>query len=295
MEPVNVLGMTHVRQTDGAGEGVRSFGYNHEVNVVGHQAPGDDVEFEPARILREPIEIHALVLGDDMHSLVLEVMEGPWWRGRSALVAVLLGLAGLFGLGAILLWRYSRRRSATGATARLPAKLPVGAPVREAAGPRPAQDTEAPSLQQPMPETAKLHQEEVTLSMRRPSTIRQGADSTLKMMPGYFEVLSGTAKGRRVHIYSSETTIGRGRGGPGHIGFDPEERSVSRSQAKLRYDPPARAFRLVNQADPLAKNSTVINGQELGQDDMVELKEGVRVRFGEIELEFHELKTASAN
>jgi len=139
-----------------------------------------------------------------------------------------------------------------------------------------------------MGRTMKRTQTGTMLSNTRESTIVAPTDKTMKLLPGSFDVLTGTAKGQRIFIYGAETTIGRGHtDGPNpHIGFDPDERSISRRQAKLVYDGVAKKFRLINLADPAAVNASVINGRDMGQNEMSDLNDGDTIRLGEIELQF---------
>ena len=135
---------------------------------------------------------------------------------------------------------------------------------------------------------------EVVLSARMPSIVTQPDDQgTLKILPGYLDVRTGTAAGQRIHIYATEVLLGRGRGeglGHHHIGFDPDDRSVSRRQAKLLYDRRSRVFRLVNLADPASKNATAVRGKEMASGETTDLRDGDKIRVGKIELEFHEIK-----
>ena len=150
--------------------------------------------------------------------------------------------------------------------------------------------SEAVKAQKDLVETTKI-EHEIMLSMSKPSTVVQptDTDATLKLMPGYFDVLTGTAEGQRLYIYAEETTMGRGSNGACHIGFDPDERSVSRNQAKLRCDTRAGQFHLVNLADPLTKNATIINATEMTMDEDASLEDGDKVRVGAIELAFHKM------
>lgn len=214
------------------------------------------------------------------------IVEPPtWWQQYGPWV--LLGAAAVLLLVvAVLIVKMLRPQAQPVAPAPFPtaqpAPTPLGAPV-PATGPigLPVSTDMSATIKRTIPGTM--------LSTTRESTVATPTDSTMKLLPGSFDVLSGTGKGQRIFIYFAETTIGRGHRegrGVGHIGFDPEERSISRDQAKLLYDGVAKRFRLQNLSDPTKVNATVVNGREMGLNELTELSDTDIVRFGEIELQF---------
>jgi hypothetical protein len=134
------------------------------------------------------------------------------------------------------------------------------------------------------------------ISSTKRSVIPEPAATTVKMLPGFFKILSGTAKGRRLNIFAPLTTIGRlensnDERGLNHMGFDYSEQAVSRKQAELMYVSQKNEFILKNLADPVTKNASMVNGLGLGMDKDAILKDGDRIQFGPIELEFHTISS----
>ena len=75
VEPVDGLGVLPVRPADGVLEAIRVGGDDDEVDVVGHQAPGDDADPVQGRLLGEELEIEvAVVVGEED---VLAVVASP--------------------------------------------------------------------------------------------------------------------------------------------------------------------------------------------------------------------------
>jgi len=112
---------------------------------------------------------------------------------------------------------------------------------------------------------------------------------TLKLLPGYFEIVGGETKLEEVRLFQIseepviETTIGRLPGEPyRHIQL--QSHTVSRKQAKLFYT--NEIYSLTNYA-PKTSNPTMINGEEMIENETRVLEEGDRIAMGEVELIYH--------
>lgn len=115
--------------------------------------------------------------------------------------------------------------------------------------------------------------------------------ATVKHRPGSFTIVSGSSdgNGKSIQLYGDVTTIGRGDGAGDpltHIGFAEDMRAISHNQAVVQYDGNERAFYLTNKADPIAKNATVVNGEQLGAEQRCRLNHGDVVTMGTVELKF---------
>jgi hypothetical protein len=111
---------------------------------------------------------------------------------------------------------------------------------------------------------------------------------TVKLMPGWFEVVSGDDVVTQIRFYklkgdAGETTFGRAAGRPyAHVQLKPM--TVSSRQAKVSFD--AGQARLTNFASA-DSNPTTVNGRELGVDEAAVLSEGDVVAMGEVHFKFH--------
>jgi len=122
-----------------------------------------------------------------------------------------------------------------------------------------------------------------TIKMHRPP------EGTLKILPGYFEVKSGDENVKEIRFYKlkeqeyPEITFGRAEGAPyTHIQLKPL--TVSSRQAKLTMKD--GKYLLQNFAGPQS-NPTRINGREMKQDEVVELKDNDKIDMGEVSFVFY--------
>lgn len=112
---------------------------------------------------------------------------------------------------------------------------------------------------------------------------------TLKLLPGWLEVVAGDDVVREIRFYRTkgesipETTFGRATGRPyTHIQLKPM--TVSSRQARVLFD--GGSPKLTNLA-PADSNPTKVNGRELATNESVPLAEGDRVEMGEVVFKFH--------
>ena len=112
-------------------------------------------------------------------------------------------------------------------------------------------------------------------------------EETLKMLPGYFEVVKGDDSVKIIRFYKIssnpelEFTFGREKG-PQYIHYQLAHPTVSRKQAKLIYS--KSGYTLINYS---TTNPTKINGKEMAVNESYVLQDGDLVSMGEIELLFH--------
>jgi len=117
--------------------------------------------------------------------------------------------------------------------------------------------------------------------------------NTVKMLPGWFEVVSGDEVVKQIRFYKigdqgDETTFGRSTGRP-YVHVQLKAPTVSSRQAKVAFEGSDAKLTNFASAD---SNPTKFNGRELGVNEIVALKENDRVEMGEINLMFHEAATA---
>lgn len=117
--------------------------------------------------------------------------------------------------------------------------------------------------------------------------------NTVKLLPGWFEVLEGDDVVKQIRFYKlggergSETTFGRATGRPyAHIQL--KAPTVSSRQAKLSFDDGTP--HLTNFA-PADSNPTRVNGRDLAVGESVPLSESDKVQMGEVSLLFHHART----
>ncbi len=154
-----------------------------------------------------------------------------------------------------------------------------------------------PPVSAPVETAAPAAPEGATIRMPEPAETLEGATikmhapppGTLKLLPGYFEVVAGDPKLKEIRLYKTsgqteiETTIGRLPGEPyKHIQL--KLPTVSRKQAKLVFS--NGKYTLINYA-PEASNPTKINGMEMSVNESHPLEEGDRIGMGEVELVYH--------
>jgi hypothetical protein len=124
--------------------------------------------------------------------------------------------------------------------------------------------------------------------------------NTVKLLPGWFDVVGGDDVVKQIRFYSlggergAETTFGRASGRPyAHIQL--KAPTVSSRQAKVAFDNGAAQLTNLASAD---SNPTKVNGREMGVNESVPLSESDRVEMGEVSLLFHTVpmmtKTAHA-
>jgi hypothetical protein len=117
--------------------------------------------------------------------------------------------------------------------------------------------------------------------------------NTVKMMPGWFEVVSGDEVVKQIRFYklgdqNEETTFGRATGRPyAHVQL--KAPTVSSRQAKVTFD--GSTAKLTNFAST-DSNPTRVNGRNLSVNETVSLSESDKVEMGEVSLMFHEAATA---
>lgn len=113
--------------------------------------------------------------------------------------------------------------------------------------------------------------------------------NTIKLLPGYLEVLSGDDAVKEIRFYKlkgeavPETTFGRATGRP-YVHIQLKPMTISSRQAKLSFD--QGQVKLTNFASN-ESNPTKVNGRDLGVDEMVVLKDGDRIDMGEVAFKFH--------
>ncbi len=113
--------------------------------------------------------------------------------------------------------------------------------------------------------------------------------NTIKLLPGYLEVLSGDDAVKEIRFYKlkgeavPETTFGRAAGRP-YVHIQLKPMTISSRQAKLSFD--QGQVKLTNFASN-ESNPTKVNGRDLGVDEMVVLKDGDRIDMGEVAFKFH--------
>jgi FHA domain-containing protein len=120
--------------------------------------------------------------------------------------------------------------------------------------------------------------------------------NTVKLLPGWFEVLEGDDVVKQIRFYKlggergAETTFGRATGRPyAHIQL--KAPTVSSRQAKVSFD--ADKTVLTNFASAHS-NPTRVNGRDLAMNETVPLSENDRVQMGEVSLLFHHAPTLTA-
>jgi len=117
--------------------------------------------------------------------------------------------------------------------------------------------------------------------------------NTVKLLPGWFEVLEGDDVVKQIRFYKlggdrgSETTFGRAAGRPyAHIQL--KAPTVSSRQAKLSFDNGTPLLTNFASAD---SNPTRVNGRDLAVNESVPLAESDRVQMGDVSLLFHHVPT----
>lgn len=110
---------------------------------------------------------------------------------------------------------------------------------------------------------------------------------TMKLLPGYLEVVSGEEKVKEVRFFMPkgqldyEFTFGRDEGPPySHIQL--EHGTVSSRQAKLIYAD--NAFRLINYS---TTNPTKVSDKNLGENESAKLQDGDTIEMGIVKFVYH--------
>ncbi len=113
--------------------------------------------------------------------------------------------------------------------------------------------------------------------------------NTVKLLPGWFDVVGGDDVVKQIRFYSlggergAETTFGRVTGRPyAHIQL--KAPTVSSRQAKVAFDNGTALLTNLASSD---SNPTKLNGREMGVNESVPLCESDRVEMGEVSLLFH--------
>lgn len=117
-----------------------------------------------------------------------------------------------------------------------------------------------------------------------------GMKKTVKQIPGYFEVITGEGVGSNIRLFAEKTTVGRTSNNErrfGHIGVDKEEFSVSSRQAEVEYNRGSDTYCVVNLADPVSKNGTLINERAMNLNERADLNDGDVISMGYLTLKFH--------
>jgi hypothetical protein len=117
--------------------------------------------------------------------------------------------------------------------------------------------------------------------------------NTVKLLPGWFDVVGGDDVVKQIRFYSlggergAETTFGRASGRPyAHIQL--KAPTVSSRQAKVAFDNGSAQLTNLASSD---SNPTKVNGREMGVNESVPLSESDRVEMGEVSLLFHSVPT----
>jgi hypothetical protein len=119
--------------------------------------------------------------------------------------------------------------------------------------------------------------------------------NTVKLLPGWFEVVSGDDVVKQIRFYKlggehgAETTFGRASGRPyAHIQL--KAQTVSSRQAKVTFfDGSAQLTNFASNDS----NPTKFNGRDLAVNESVPLSESDRVEMGEVSLLFHDAPSAA--
>ncbi|MEA2164957.1 MAG: hypothetical protein QOK37_3084 [Thermoanaerobaculia bacterium] len=119
--------------------------------------------------------------------------------------------------------------------------------------------------------------------------------NTVKLLPGWFEVVSGDDVVKQIRFYKlggehgAETTFGRASGRPyAHIQL--KAQTVSSRQAKVTFfDGSAQLTNFASNDS----NPTKFNGRDLAVNESVPLSESDRVEMGEVALLFHQAPSAA--
>lgn len=142
---------------------------------------------------------------------------------------------------------------------------------------------ETPPLQTPPAPTLVNSRvtESRTIKMQTP------AAATVKMLPGYLEVLGDDGDLKEIRLFhppgdsTPEITFGRAEGRAlGHVQLKPE--TVSKRQAALAFED--GDFRLVNYSDV---NATRVDNTTLGVNESCTLSGGELIEMGEVRFRFH--------
>ena len=123
-----------------------------------------------------------------------------------------------------------------------------------------------------------------TISMDLPPS------GTLKILPGRLEVIGGDSKVGEIRLYRTsensdlEFTFGRFPGSPyRHIQID--HPTISHEQAKLLFS--NGVYTLINRADPVKSNSTIVNDAEMQMNQVCTLKDNDKIAMGAVIMRYH--------
>lgn len=113
---------------------------------------------------------------------------------------------------------------------------------------------------------------------------------TLKILPGRLEVIGGDSKVAEIRLYRTsentdlEFTFGRFTGSPyRHIQID--HPTISHEQAKLLFS--NGVYTLINRADPVKSNSTMVNDVEMQMNQVCTLKDNDKIAMGAVIMRYH--------
>ena len=112
---------------------------------------------------------------------------------------------------------------------------------------------------------------------------------TLKLLPGWLEVVSGDDVVKEIRFYkpkgegAAETTFGRAEGRP-YVHVQLKPMTVSSRQAKVSFE--GGVASLTNYATN-ASNPTRVNDREMAVEEKVALADGDKVEMGEVVFRFH--------
>lgn len=114
---------------------------------------------------------------------------------------------------------------------------------------------------------------------------------TLKVLKGRMEIVDGETQLKEIRFYSLpqqtslEFSFGRNPGEPyKHIQVN--HPTVSRDQARLLYN--NGSYTLINKADPVSKNATKINDEEIPINEARILKDGDKITMGVVSMIYRE-------
>ena len=151
---------------------------------------------------------------------------------------------------------------------------PAAAPPRRREPPSPRPRTSVPGQEGHRPASTWVEAGQVRFE--------EPPDGTLRLLPGWLEILSGAGEGREirfVHLPGTEPEVTFGRGpGPAYQHVQLESPTVSRLHARLRFQEGGWALR-----NESGTNPTVVNGSPMnGSHPFLPLEDGDRIEMGEV-------------
>jgi len=189
-----------------------------------------------------------------------ESVSEPWYDNRILLAVVLLALLLVVVVALVIL-----------------------ATRRKAGRPRTSDFTIAAAVAAEPPPPPQQIIEGRTIKMHAPPP------GTLKLLPGWLEVVAGDETVREIRFYrlkgepSAVTTFGRASGRP-YVHIQLKPMTVSSRQAQVSFEGPAAQLTNFASAE---SNPTRVNGRDLGVNEQVALSEGDKIEMGEVAFRYH--------